>query len=49
MDFYNNMPGLDSYIAKYMDENGCSFEEACTELGVDYPEAFEKDNEEIYD
>ncbi|MDD6796443.1 MAG: hypothetical protein PUE01_13740 [Clostridiaceae bacterium] len=32
MDFNNCVPSLDNYVAKYMDENGCSFEEACEEL-----------------
>ncbi|WP_280164086.1 hypothetical protein [Clostridium fallax] len=43
------MPGLDSYVAKYMDENGCSFEDACKELGINYPDAFIKKDTEIYD
>ena len=31
----NNIPNIDNYIAKYMDENGCSFQEACNELDID--------------
>ena len=26
---------LNSYVAKYVDEMGCSLEEACEELGID--------------
>ncbi|MGL4570684.1 MAG: hypothetical protein ACRCVJ_06445 [Clostridium sp.] len=37
---YNSIPNVDSYVAKYMDENGCSFEEACTELGIDKERVF---------
>ncbi|MDQ0148291.1 hypothetical protein ACFO6R_02920 [Eubacterium multiforme] len=31
----NSIPNIDSYVAKYMDENGCSFEDACNDLGLD--------------
>ena len=36
----NSIPNMDSYVAKYMDENGCSFEEACAELGLDKDTVF---------
>lgn len=31
----NSVPNIDSYVAKYMDERGCSFEQACEELELD--------------
>jgi len=34
MEFNNCIPSLDNYVAKYMDEEGCSFEEACEDLHV---------------
>lgn len=37
---YNNIPSLDSYVAKYMDENGCSLEQACEELEIDKNKVF---------
>ncbi|MGG7077059.1 hypothetical protein [Clostridium sardiniense] len=36
----NLIPNIDSYVAKYMDENGCSFEQACTELELDKESVF---------
>ncbi|WP_394883270.1 hypothetical protein [Clostridium baratii] len=37
---YYSMPNVDNYVAKYMDENGCSFEDACNELGIDKERVF---------
>ena len=34
MNFENCIPSLYNYVAKYMDEEGCSFEEACEDLHV---------------
>ena len=34
MEYKNCIPSLDNYVAKYMDDEGCSFEEACEELQV---------------
>jgi hypothetical protein len=34
MEFKNCIPSLDNYVAKYMDDEGCSFEEACEDLHV---------------
>ncbi|MBD7910473.1 MULTISPECIES: hypothetical protein [Clostridium] len=34
MDNNNCIPSLDNYVAKFMDETGCTFEEACDELGI---------------
>ena len=36
----NSIPNIDSYVARYMDENGCSFEEACEQLGLDKDSVF---------
>lgn len=43
----NLIPNIDSYVAKYMDENGCSFEQACAELELDKNSVFNQkhDNE----
>lgn len=41
---YNNIPGLDSYVAKYMDEHGCSFEQACEELDINKDNVFNYNN-----
>lgn len=38
MEFKNCIPSLDNYVAKYMDEEGCSFEEACKDLHVNEEE-----------
>ena len=39
MNNYSQMD-ITSYLAKYIDENGCSFEEACAELGLDKDTVF---------
>lgn len=31
---------IDAYVAKYMDETGCSLEEACRELEIDPSQVF---------
>lgn len=35
MDIYGVPMGIDAYIAKFIDENGCTFEEACDQLEID--------------
>lgn len=48
MNNYSQMD-LTSYLAKYIDENGCSFREACEELGIDEAEfSSEKNEDEMY-
>ena len=47
----NNFSQMDitSYLAKYIDENGCSFEQACEDLGIDETQlSSEKDENEMY-
>lgn len=34
MELNSCIPSLDNYVAKFMDETGCTFEEACTSLGL---------------
>ena len=34
MDINNCIPSLYNYVAKFMDETGVTFEEACMELGL---------------
>ncbi|MGG7175965.1 hypothetical protein ACQPU1_00125 [Clostridium paraputrificum] len=40
MEQNNFIPSLDNYVAKYMDENGCSFEDACKNLEINENEVF---------
>ena len=42
MDFTNSQIDINSYVAKYMDEMGCSFEQACEDLGVDQSSVFSR-------
>lgn len=47
----NNFSQVDitSYLAKYIDENGCSFEQACEDLGINPSElSSEKNDDEMY-
>lgn len=37
---------LSSYVAKYVDEMGCSIEEACEELGIDSSKVFSREENE---
>ena len=46
MEFNNCVPSLDNYVAKYMDENGCSLEEACENLEISCEDVF---NQERYE
>lgn len=46
---YNNIPSLDSYVAKYMDENGCSLEQACEELEIDKDKVFNQSNSKEFE
>lgn len=38
---------LDSYIAKYMDEHGCSLESACSMLEININNVFTRQNNEF--
>lgn len=40
MDFSKSGVDINSYVAKYMDEMGCSFHQACEELGIDENDVF---------
>lgn len=37
---------VNAYVAKYMDEMGCSLNEACEELGIDPSKVFTTYSEE---
>ena len=39
---------LNSYVAKYVDEMGCSLEEACRELGIDLSQVFNSEEKNNY-
>ncbi|CUN81527.1 hypothetical protein H8S10_16110 [Clostridium sp. NSJ-49] len=39
---------LNSYVAKYVDEMGCSLEEACRELGIDLSKVFNSEEKNNY-
>lgn len=39
---------LNSYVAKYVDEVGCSLEEACEELGIETSKVFNSDRKNNY-
>lgn len=39
---------LNSYVAKYVDEKGCSIEEACEELGIDPSDIFKEEEKTKY-
>ena len=40
---------VNSYVAKYMDEMGCSFEQACDELGIEQSQVFNRQSsDEMY-
>jgi hypothetical protein len=40
MELTYSQINIDAYVARYMDENGCNFEEACRELEIDPTEVF---------
>ncbi|NME84282.1 hypothetical protein [Clostridium sp. SM-530-WT-3G] len=40
MDFINSGVDINSYVARYMDEMGCSFQQACEDLGINENEVF---------
>lgn len=40
MELNYSQINIDAYVAKYMDENGCSFEDACRELEIDPSQVF---------
>ena len=49
MDFSNAPIDINSYVAKYMDEMGCSFEQACEDLELEQSNVFARhSNEEIH-
>ena len=49
MDFTNSQVDVNSYVAKYMDEMGCSFEQACKDLEIDQSQVFsEQNSRELY-
>ncbi|MGL5152939.1 MAG: hypothetical protein ACRC7N_20470 [Clostridium sp.] len=50
MDLYSAPMGIDAYIAKFIDENGCTFKEACEALDIDEQElmSFKYDNEGMF-
>lgn len=49
MDFTNAPIDINSYVAKYMDEMGCSFEQACKDLDIEESKVFCRiPNEENY-
>lgn len=45
MDLKNAQIDINSYVAKYMDENGCDFYRACEELQIDKDEVFNMKND----
>ncbi|WP_293982901.1 hypothetical protein [uncultured Clostridium sp.] len=49
MDFSNSPIDINSYVAKYMDEMGCSFEQACNDLGIEQSQVFSRNSyDEFY-
>lgn len=49
MDFTNSGVDINSYVARYMDEMGCSFQQACEDLGINESDVFNNvKSEEIY-
>lgn len=40
MELTYSQINIDAYVAKYMDENGCSFEQACKELEIEPSQVF---------
>lgn len=49
MDFNNSQVDINSYVAKYMDEMGCSFEQACYDLGIEPSQVFNRQqSDEVY-
>ena len=49
MDFSNSGVDINSYVAKYMDEMGCSFQQACEDLGINEKDVFNTaKSEEMY-
>ncbi|MGG5460666.1 hypothetical protein ACQZHJ_03740 [Clostridium sp. B9] len=37
--FYGPL-GLEGYVSRYVDKNGCTLEEACNELGLNINDVF---------
>lgn len=49
MDFTNARIDINSYVAKYMDENGLSLKEACEDLGINESAVFNQSpQDELY-
>lgn len=36
--------GIDGYVSRYIDKNGCTFEQACKDLGVNCDDVFKVDD-----
>lgn len=49
MDFTNSNVDINSYVARYMDEMGCSFHQACEDLGINEADVFNNArNDDLY-
>lgn len=48
MDFTNSLIDINSYVAKYMDEMGCSFEKACDDLGLEESQVFNRQSRDEF-
>lgn len=48
MDFTNSQVDINSYVARYMDEMGCSFEQACNDLEIDQSQVFTEQRRERF-
>jgi hypothetical protein len=48
MEFMYAQIDLNSYVAKYVDEMGCSLEEACRELGIEISNIFKPEEKNNY-
>lgn len=45
MDFTYSQIDMNSYVAKYMDEMGCSLDQACTDLGIEQSQVFSQEEQ----
>lgn len=48
MDFTNSLIDINSYVAKYMDEMECSFEQACEDLGLEESQVFNRQSRDEF-
>lgn len=46
MDYTYSQMDINTYVARYMDEMGCSFEQACNDLEIDKTQVFSEQKEE---